>query len=240
MRVETIAKVNTSGTSGASADASVAAATRAPAAMVAQGSTCCAVLVHHGRCAGQGAANLASDWSRLPVVVQVTTVAHSHPALWFAATQAHRRHVPLVVVHAWNPNARTGSGLAGSCLEQAAAVVSDSRDLCRAIAPAVMVEGRLLQADVHSMVEQQSRLAQLLVMALPSRSRWGVSNATAATKQEMSALLSPRLQRTVRGSHCPVAVAWMNHAQASPLHPHIAWQQRSTGATPLIPRQWAN
>ncbi len=203
-------------------------------AMVASDSVCSAMIVHHGRSPHDSTGS--RDLSHLPVVVHVTTLAHCHPALWYAATQAHHRQVPLVVVHAWKPNPRGGMSL-----DQAAAVVSDSRDLCRAIAPTITVEGRLLQADVHSVLEQQSRCAQLLVMAIQARPQLStVTDHSPASPQHTDRLLPQGMRRAVRGAHCPVAVAWMSRSAPHTLHPQVEWHQRAGTSTPLMPRTWIN
>jgi nucleotide-binding universal stress UspA family protein len=145
---------------------------------------------------------LAADWSTTgPVLVGVDAHDHSAPAVAWAFAEASRRGAPLVAVHTWwRDEANTylaGTDQAG----QRAQVVETHRRLVsemlaghREDHPDVVVREELLRGRAGTVLSQESRNAQLLVVG-----RRGLGGFPGL-------LLGSVSSHVIHHAHCPVVV----------------------------------
>lgn len=158
-------------------------------------------VVTHARCPVM-VVPLAADWSTTgPVVLGVDAHEHSAPAVAWAFAEASRRDAPLVAVHTWwRDEANTylaGTDRAG----QRAQVVETHRRLVsemlaghREDHPDVEVREELLRGRAGTVLSQESRNAQLLVVG-----RRGLGGFPGL-------LLGSVSSHVIHHAHCPVVV----------------------------------
>jgi len=145
---------------------------------------------------------LAADWSTTgPVVVGVDAHEHSAPAVAWAFAEASRRSAPLVAVHTWwRDEANTylagtdRSGQRAEVVETHRRLVSEMLAGHREEHPDVEVREELLRGRAGTVLSQESRDAQLLVVG-----RRGLGGFPGL-------LLGSVSSHVIHHAHCPVVV----------------------------------
>lgn len=176
----------------------------ARSALLGSTSAITATLAHCPVVVVRGAADPDASFTR-PVAVGVTTSPHSVAALRFAASEAARRGVPLLLVAAWAMPAveswdyapwhnESLAGFARALRTDAHAAVDEALATARSEYPQVDVRGHVVEVAPWAALETESRRAGLLVVG--SRGTGGFEGLT----------LGSVARAVLDHSRCPVAV----------------------------------